>query len=131
MSGNFGNLILGLGANAFPVRYLADFLVVAGGGGAEHNTGGGGAGGYRNSFNNETSGRNSSSETALTLEANITYTITVGAGGAGAVWPTSVAAAGSNSVISGSDITTVTSLGGGQSLGICVWRWWFWWCKRR
>ena len=64
-----------------------DFLVIAGGGGAGDGNygrgGGGGAGGYRNSYNNETSGDNSASETGLTLTAGNTYPVTVGAGGAG------------------------------------------------
>ena len=97
---------------ALAAPYSVDFLVIAGGGGS--GTGGGagaGAGGYRNSYNNETSGRNSSSESSLTFNPNTVYTVTVGAGGAG-----SIAAGqtnGSDSSISGTGLTTITSLGGG------------------
>jgi hypothetical protein len=101
-----------------PNTYSADFLVVAGGGGGEQNNGGGGAGGYRNSYSSETSGRNSSSEASLTFEPSIVYTITVGNGGLGAVWGGGVDSAnGADSVISGSNITTITSLGGGKGAG--------------
>jgi len=99
--------------------YTADFLAIGGGGGsAMVYGGGGGAGGYRNSFASETSGRGSSSETALTFTPGVTYTITVGAGGAGAqnyggASPGNQGITGDNSVISGSGITTVTSNGGG------------------
>ena len=48
-----------------------EYLVIAGGGGGSYSGvrggGAGGAGGYRNSYNNEASGRNSSSEDALNL----------------------------------------------------------------
>ncbi len=71
----FGYQVLGFGGGAIPKEpYSADFLVIAGGGGAGYSrSGGGGAGGYRNSFNNETSGRNASSESSLTLSGNTTY----------------------------------------------------------
>ena len=62
-----------------------EYLVVAGGGGsgnATNNCGGGGAGGYRNSYNNESSGGGGASESALAVTAQ-TYTVTIGAGGAG------------------------------------------------
>ena len=74
--------------------YSASYLVVAGGagGGSNGNAGGGGAGGYLAS--------------TATLTAGVQYTITVGAGGA-------IATSGSNSVLSGTGITTVTSTGGG------------------
>ena len=95
--------------------YSVDYLVIAGGGsggGSNSNSaGGGGAGGYRNSYNNETSGGNSSSESSLTFNANTVYTITVGAGGSAV--SSAVGNDGSNSSISGSDITTITSIGGG------------------
>jgi hypothetical protein len=103
---------------------IADFLVIAGGGGGGSSGqvdtagGGGGAGGYRNSYSTESSGGGGSSETSLNLTTGTTYTITVGAGGgggaggaAGSVW--NQGATGSNSIISGSDITTITSSGGG------------------
>ena len=94
--------------------YSSSYLVIAGGGGSM-GYGGGGAGGYRNSFSTETSGRNSSTETPLTLQQGLTYTITVGAGGSNneSSGGNNYNGSGSNSSISGSNITTVTSLGGG------------------
>jgi hypothetical protein len=79
-----------------------DYLVVAGGGGAQ--SGGGGAGGYRTSLN--------ASPLALTAQ---NYSVTIGAGGAGAwsnVNQPSVPTSGSNSVFS-----TITSAGGGGGYG--------------
>jgi len=78
----------------------ANFLVVAGGGagGPVTSGGGGGAGGYQTS--------------TFTLSTLNTYSITVGAGGASATTG-SLGANGSNSVISGTGLTTVTSVGGG------------------
>ena len=102
-----------------PQTYSAQFLVIAGGGGsAMVYGGGGGAGGYRNAFGSETSGRGSSTETALTVTPGIQYTITIGAGGSGATnyggsAPGDQGITGDDSSISGSGITTVTSAGGG------------------
>ena len=88
--------------------YTVDFLVIAGGGGTSGSGGGGGgAGGYRNSYSTETSGAGSSSEASLTFQADVVYTITVGAGG-GENTP------GVNSSIAGSNIATITSTGGGK-----------------
>ena len=96
-----------------PQFYTADFLVIAGGGGGGFDRGGGGgAGGYRNSYSTESSGGGGSSETSLNITPGTTYTITVGAGGAGALTGQK-GSVGSDSSISGSDITTVTSNGGG------------------
>ena len=99
-----------------PTSYSIDFLCIAGGGGGgggtgSNNAGGGGAGGYRNSYSTETSGGGGSSEASLTFNAGTVYTITVGAGGtdSGAGQPTS----GSNSSISGTGLSTITSTGGG------------------
>ena len=93
---------------AMSSSYSVDFLCIAGGGGGSDGAGGGGgAGGYRNSFSSESSGGGGSSEAALTLALGSVYTITVGAGGA-------ETAVGANSVISGSDITDITSNGGGK-----------------
>lgn len=89
-----------------------DFLVIAGGGGSSRDLGGGGgAGGYRNSYNNESSGGGGSSESALTFNSGTTYTITVGAGGAEV--GSGQSNDGSNSSITGSDITNIVSIGGG------------------
>jgi hypothetical protein len=96
----------------------ADFLVVAGGGAggyggnAYFKSGGGGAGGFRTSAG--TSGGGASAETALTLSTLNTYTITVGAGG---TISSSTGTNGNNSSISGTGITTVTSIGGGVAGG--------------
>ena len=100
-----------------PQSVTADFLVIAGGGGAGSDRGGGaGAGGYRNSFNSETSGGGGSSETALSLTPGTTYTITIGGGGVGQSGGPSHstdAAQGNTSSITGSDITDITTVGGG------------------
>ena len=95
--------------------YNADFLVVAGGGGGGgfYYSGGGGAGGYRSSYNSESSGGGASAESALVLLLSETYTITVGAGGAGGIG-NNPGAKGSDSSISGTGITTLTSNGGGR-----------------
>jgi hypothetical protein len=84
-----------------PVPYAVDFLVVAGGGGGAgyYWSGGGGAGGYRTSTQNVAIG------TAIT--------VTVGDGGVGGVG-NDVGTIGSNSSISGSGLTTITSAGGGR-----------------
>ena len=95
-----------------PQPYLVDFLVIAGGGGSgTGGGGGGGAGGYRASFNSEASGGGGSSESSLNLSIGTTYTITVGSGGNGSTGASTTS--GDDSSISGSDITTITSIGGG------------------
>jgi len=102
-----------------PTPYSVDFLVIAGGAGggwfsaAGNGVGGGGAGGYRNSYSTEASGGGGSSETELTFSGGTIYTITVGAGGGAGTDITLKGVNGSNSVISGSDISTITSTGGG------------------
>ena len=101
-------------ANLTAPAYAVDFLCIAGGGGGGFDRGGGGgAGGYRNSYNSEASGGGGSSETALQFTTGQVYTITVGDGGAN---QPSGAARGNDGIassISGSGITTVTSVGGG------------------
>ena len=104
-----------------PQSYSVDFLVVAGGGSGGSGTdgstirsgGGGGAGGYRNSYSTETSGGGGSSETELSLNSGIVYTVTVGAGGASVTAVATDGNNGSSSSISGTGITTITSTGGG------------------
>jgi len=95
--------------------YSVSWLVVAGGGsgsgGRSAGSGGGGAGGYRSSYNSETSGGGASAESALSFEVGTTYTVTIGAGGAGQEDLGGLQ--GGNSSISGSDISTITSIGGG------------------
>jgi hypothetical protein len=91
-----------------PQRPLTvDYLVVAGGGGGGgHNSGGGGAGGLRSTVT-QTGGNavGVNLETASSLTGGTSYTITVGAGGAGG--QDARGTAGSNSVFS-----TITSNGG-------------------
>jgi len=92
------------------VPITANFLVLAGGGsGGEDNSGGGGAGGLRSSMT--ATGGGGSNETALTLVTGTQYTATVGAG-----YPASNGnpGSGANSSLSGSDITTITAVGGGE-----------------
>jgi len=80
--------------------YSASYLVVAGGaGGGKSRGGGGGAGGLLSG--------------SATLILNTVYTITVGAGGAGATTNNVVATSGSNSVFG----SFATALGGGGGAG--------------
>ena len=106
------------GSGSFvPVRNLTcDYLVIAGGGGAGSYSagGGGGAGGLRSTVG--ATGGNGALESALSLVAGTSYTITVGAGGSGSI-NTTAAVSGTSSSISGGAITTVTSVGGGYGGG--------------
>jgi hypothetical protein len=99
-----------------PVTYSVDFLVIAGGGAGgqhsgENSAAGGGAGGYRNSYSTETSGGGGSSEASLAFSAGVVYTVTVGAGGT--TVSNNKGNNGSDSSISGTGISTITSVGGG------------------
>ena len=92
-----------------------EYLVIAGGGGGGNatgsfNGGGGGAGGYRNSTSGEDSGGGAAAETPINVTAGVTYTITVGNGGASN-------APGTDSSIAGTGLTTITSVGGGRGKG--------------
>ena len=89
-----------------------DYLVIAGaGGGGGWQGGGGGAGGYRTSAG--TSGGGGGAESKLSLTANTSYTVTIGAGGTGGPYATpGTGTSGSNSVFS-----TITSTGGGGGGG--------------
>ena len=79
-----------------------EYLVVAGGGsGASRHGGGGGAGGFLTNYGG----------TPIFLSSGTTYTVTVGAGGAGR--SNGDGYTGSDSVLSGTGITTITSDGGG------------------
>jgi hypothetical protein len=86
----------------FAQPYTASYLVVAGGGAGsgagDDNAGGGGAGGLLTG--------------TAALTSGTTYTITVGAGGTCAVNATGTN--GSDSVLSGTGITTQTAIGGGR-----------------
>src|SRR6056300_930833 len=88
-----------------PQTYNAEYLVVAGGGsGAGGNGGGGGAGGYLTNYGG----------TAIGLSPGETYTVTVGGGGAATPFPPKIQGNdGSNSVLSGTGISTITAFGGG------------------
>src|SRR6056300_77354 len=88
-----------------PQTYTAEYLVVAGGGsGAGGNGGGGGAGGYLTNYGG----------TAIGLSPGETYTVTVGGGGAATPFPPKIQGNdGSNSVLSGTGISTITAFGGG------------------
>jgi hypothetical protein len=106
-------------ADETPQSYAVDFLVIAGGGGGSGDGdttggGGGGAGGYRNSFSTESSGGGGSSESSLTFSTGAVYTITVGNGGTARTSRTNDGSNGGDSSISGSGITTITSIGGGR-----------------
>jgi hypothetical protein len=108
---------IGEGTGNLLPPYNIDYLIIAGGGGGGNHAagGGGGAGGYRNSYSTETSGGGGSSETSLTIEPAITLTITIGGGGTSHSGVVPHATNGSDSVISGTGITTITSTGGGAS----------------
>ena len=106
---NTSDVMQSLKASAWPNLVIPiEYLVLAGGGaGAAGNSGnigngGGGAGGLLTS--------------TVNLSFAIAYTFTVGAGATGtAAGLGNVASNGSNSVISGTGITTITALGGGSS----------------
>jgi len=82
-----------------PQSYSIDFLVVAGGGAG--GVAGGGAGGFRTS----------------TQTVNVGTAITVTVGNGGTAVTSSRGGVGSNSSISGSGLTTITSAGGGGGGG--------------
>ena len=91
------------------VPYSVDFLVVAGGGGTAGNSGtasaggGGGAGGFRTS--------------TQSVAIGTVITVTVGDGGAAGSSGSNLGSSGSDSSISGSGLTTITSAGGGRGGG--------------
>ena len=85
-----------------PQAVDTEYLVVAGGGsGGRGDGGGGGAGGHLTNFGG----------TAISLTPGVTYTVTVGGGGAAS---SGNGNPGVNSVLSGTGISTVTSIGGGN-----------------
>jgi hypothetical protein len=87
-----------------PQTVNAEYLVVAGGGsGGLSNSGGGGAGGLLTNYGG----------TAISLTIGSTYTATVGGGGATVTTGSTQGNDGSDSVLSGTGISTVTSIGGG------------------
>ena len=100
-----------------PQNYTIEWLVIAGGGsGGSYQSGGGGAGGYRLKYASENSGGGTNTESLITLTGGTVYTMTIGAGGAavsGDGDPSSWGKDGEDSVLSGSNITDITSIGGG------------------
>jgi hypothetical protein len=99
--GSGTNVVTTPASNAPPT---VDYLVVAGGGGGSR--GGGGAGGLRSTVT--ATGGGGTLESPLTVNAGTSYTVTVGAGGAGDPDAGSTGTNGANSVFS-----TITSTGGG------------------
>jgi hypothetical protein len=99
-------------------RYTIEYLVVAGGGGGGRGRGGGGGGGgYRSSISGESSGGGSSAEQAVTVTPGNTYTVVVGGGGLGGQSSDTKGSNGVDSSLSGSGISTITSIGGGAGGG--------------
>jgi hypothetical protein len=106
--------------NNYPVEYL----VIAGGGGggqgfagSNYSGSGGGAGGYRCSVPGENSGGGASAEPLLVIREGQSYTVTVGAGGAGGFMnatPSLVVATKGNDSVFGS----ITSIGGGRGISV-------------
>jgi hypothetical protein len=103
---------------AFKMNFSAEatsgkmvFLVVAGGAGGSSNGGGGGAGGLRTSYGS-TSGGGASAESDITL-GSVTYTITIGAGGAAQTTYQDRGLAGVASSIAATGLTTISTVGGG------------------
>jgi len=87
-----------------PTRDIEYLCVAGGGSGAGGDGGGGGAGGFLTNFGG----------TAIGLTPGTAYTVTVGGGGSGVPGnPKTQGNSGSNSVLSGTGITTVTATGGG------------------
>ena len=93
----------------------AEFLVVAGGASGGEQFGGGGAGGLRTSYGS-TSGGGAAAQSDLSLGSGITYTMTIGTGGAGST-SGGKGDPGVASSLTGSDITDVVTVGGGY--GAC------------
>jgi hypothetical protein len=87
-----------------------DYLVVAGGGGGSSS--GGGAGGLRCTV--DATGGGGTLESRLSLTSSTAYTVTVGAGGAGASnGQIALGSDGSSSSIAGTGLTTISTVGGG------------------
>jgi len=88
-------------SNETSQAYAVDFLAVAGGGGGGRGFygGGAGAGGFRTS--------------TQTVSLGVSITVTIGDGGAGSSSETAKGSNGTNSLFSGSGLTTITSTGGG------------------
>lgn len=96
-----------------------EYLVIAGGGGGggANRGGGGGAGGYRSSVVGEYSGELSAAESRLSLSAQTSYLVTVGAGGAAGYTTSDNSANGGASGENSSFGNLVVSTGGGGGAG--------------
>ena len=109
----------GTGSYSTNTAETAHFLVIAGGGsgGYAAAAGAGGAGGLRTSYGSVTGG-GLSAESQLSIGAGTTYTMTVGDGGTKpANWSAHHGTAGGTSSLTGSDITDITTVGGGVGSG--------------
>jgi hypothetical protein len=100
------------GSGTFTAKENLDceYIVIAGGGAGGNSgsgSGGGGAGGYRSSVFGELSGANSSGEARLSVSAQSSHLVQVGAGGTGTV----VQQNGTPGNIT--SFSTITSIGGG------------------
>jgi hypothetical protein len=96
-------------STATPTPLSVDYLVIGGGGGSATNGGGGGAGGYRSNVSGQPSGRGASSENQLLLVSSTSYSIKVGAGGAGQISSNPPPSAGLES-----SFASIISNGGGR-----------------
>jgi hypothetical protein len=100
---------------------MVDYIIIAGGGGGGAGYsgggggGGGGAGGYRSSISNESSGGGGLPENTFQAISNSSYSITIGAGGAGAIYNGNLAVLGTNG--NSSTAFGITSVGGGGGGG--------------
>ena len=102
--------------STFKTAVSIDYMVLAGGGCggfSEYHGGGGGAGGLRASYS--TTGGGGSQEQSLEAVKGNAITVTVGAGAAATTADNQVQNNGSDSSLSGTGISTITSLGGGAS----------------
>jgi hypothetical protein len=109
--------------NNWPGIFSIEYLVIAGGGSgaARSNTaramGGGGAGGYRCSVTGENSGGGASAETPLSISIGSSFTVTVGAGGAGVSQTNSGLNGNAGSI---SVFSSITSVGGGRGSNAAI-----------
>jgi hypothetical protein len=96
---------------------VIDYLVVAGGAsGGAHQAAGGGAGGLRSTVT--ATGGGGTLESAKRLFKGVAYTITVGNGGSAVSGSTNITGLnGGTSSISGTGLTTISSVGGGGGGG--------------
>ena len=112
--------VLKEGGNAIVIPLTVDYLVVAGGGGGGpgYQAAGGGAGGFRTSFGTgNINGGLTAVESTLTLAVATSYTVTIGAPGAGGAGSNPSAgrgATGSSSFFSDGNTTfEILTIGGG------------------